>query len=451
MRDTLGEMSEVSFARSGDVNIAYRVVGDGPIDLVYVEGAYSHLDVDWELPAYRHFYERLGEFTRVILFDKRGLGMSDRVTGVCCLEERMDDIRAVMDAVGSERAAVAGESEGGPLSMLFAAAHPERTLALILQGAEVRELKDEEWPWGESTPEEFEAAVARIPERWGKGGGMAYLVPSVANDPALPAYNAWMGKVQRNAATPGSWEAFARMAFGIDVRDVVPTIHVPALIIHQVDDRVCHVGNGRWLAENLPGAKYVELPGADHVPWFDPDATIAEIREFLTGSREAEVPDRVLATVLFTDIVGSTERATALGDRHWRELLEAHHAIVRAELQRFRGREVDTAGDGFLAVFDGPARAIRAGHAIVEALRPLGLEVRVGVHTGEVEELAGGRIGGIAVHIGARVAAEARAGEVLVSSSVRDLVAGSGLSFLDRGVHALKGVSEERQLFALAA
>lgn len=444
-------MPGVKFARSGDVNIAYRVVGDGPIDLVYVEGAYTHLDADWELPAYRRYCERLAEFTRLILFDKRGLGMSDRVPGATALEVRMDDIRAVMDAVGSDQAAIMGESEGGPLGILFAAAHPERTRALILQGAEVRELKDEEWPWGESTPEEFEAYIATIPDRWGQGLGMRYLVPSMEDDPAMPALQDWLAKVQRNAATPASWEAFARMAFDIDVRDVVPTIHVSTLIIHAVDDAICHVGNARWLAKHLPGAKYVELPGADHVPWFDPDATVAEIREFLTGSREAEAPDRVLATVLFTDLVGSTERASELGDRRWRETLESHNAVVRAELTRFRGREVDTAGDGFLAVFDGPARAIRAGRAIVEALGRLGLEVRIGVHTGEVEELPGGKIGGIAVHIGARVAAAAQPGEVLVSSSVRDLVAGSGLSFADRGVHILKGVAEERRLFALAA
>jgi class 3 adenylate cyclase len=442
---------DVKFAKSGDVNIAYQVVGGGPVDLVYIQGAYTHLEVNWELPAFRRYCERLAEFTRLIMFDKRGLGMSERVPGATPLEVRMDDIRAVMDAAGSEEAAIMGESEGGPLAMLFAAAQPERTRALILQGAEVRELTDDEWPWGEATPEEFEGYMASIPERWGKGLGMRYLVPSMADDPSLPALEQWLAKVQRNAATPASWEAFSRMAFDIDVREVVPTIHVPALIIHAVEDQVCHVGSARWLAEHLEGAKYVELPGGDHVPWFDPDETLAEIREFMTGSREAEAPDRVLATVLFTDLVGSTERATVLGDRRWRDLLDSHNASIRAELERYRGREVDTAGDGFLAVFDGPARAIRAGRAIVEAMRRLGLEVRVGVHTGEVEQLAGGKLGGIAVHIGARVAAAAQPGEVLVSSSVRDLVAGSGLDFVDRGVHPLKGVAEERQLFALAA
>jgi class 3 adenylate cyclase len=442
-------MTEVAFARSGDVHIAYRVVGNGPVDLVYVQGAFTHLDTYWELPAYRRYCERLGEFSRLILFDKRGMGMSDRVPGATPLDVRMDDIRAVMDAVGSESAAVMGESEGGPLAMLFAAAHPERTRALILQGAEVRERTDDDWPWGETTQEAFEAYVPTIPDIWGQGWTILDVAPSVRTDPSVGAIQAWMGKVQRNAATPAAWEAFARMAFDIDVRDLVPSIRVPALIIHAQGDHVCHVENGRWLARNLPRSRYVELPGSDHVPWFDPDATLAEIREFLTGSREPEEPDRVLATVMFTDIVGSTELATRLGDRRWRDLLASHHAAIRGELQRYRGREVDTAGDGFLAVFDGPARAIRAALACVAAVRSLGLEIRAGVHTGEIERLADGGIGGITVHVGARVAATAGTGEVLVSSSVRDLVSGSGFSFVDRGNHALKGLEEERRLYAV--
>lgn len=444
-------MAEVAFAQSGDVSIAYRVVGDGPVDLVYVQGAFTHLDVYWELPAFRRYCERLGEFSRLVLFDKRGMGMSDRVPGGTPLDVRMDDIRAVMDAIGSESAALMGESEGGPLAMLFAAAHPERTRSLILQGGEVRERTDEDWPWGESTAEQFEVSIARIPEIWGTGAGIARRVPSIADDPGLPAIQAWWGKAQRNAATPAGWDAFARMAFDIDVRGVVPTIHVPALIMHAAGDRVCHVENARWLSAHLDGARYVEFPGADHLPWFDPDRTVAEIREFMTGSREPEEPDRVLATVVFTDVVGSTELATKLGDRRWRDLLETHHATVRAELARYRGREVDTAGDGFLAVFDGPARAIRAAKSIVDAVRALGLEIRAGIHTGEIEQLPSGDIRGIAVHVGARVAAAADAGEVLVSSSVRDLVAGSGFTFVDRGVHSLKGVEEERRLYAVSA
>jgi class 3 adenylate cyclase len=443
-------MTEVAFARSGDVHIAYRVVGQGPVDLVYVQGAFTHLDAYWDLPPYRRYCERLGEFSRLILFDKRGMGMSDRVPGGTPLETRMDDIRAVMNAVGSESAVVMGESEGGPLALLFAAAHPERTRALILQGGEVRERRDAEWPWGEATPEEFEAYATTIPEHWGDGERVLEIAPSVATDPSLDSIMAWMAKVQRNSATPAAWEAFARMAFDIDVRDVVPSVRVPTLIIHAVGDRICHVENGRWLAKNLSGAQYVELPGSDHVPWFNPDVTLAEIREFLTGSREPEEPDRILATVLFTDIVGSTELAAQLGDRRWRDLLASHHATIRAELRRYRGREVDTAGDGFLAVFDGPARAIRASLACVAAVRSLGLEIRAGIHTGEVEQLPGGDIGGITVHIGARIAAVAAKGEVLVSSSVRDLVSGSGFSFVDRGSHRLKGLTEERRLYAIA-
>jgi pimeloyl-ACP methyl ester carboxylesterase len=438
-------VTEVRFARSGDIDVAYRVVGDGPVDLVCVEGAYTHLEIAWELPQYRRYYERLAEFARVILFDKRGLGMSDRVPGATTLEERMDDIRAVMDAVGSERAAVIGESEGGPLSMLFAAAHPERTVALILQGAEVRERRDDDWPWGEGDEAELEEYLARLPETWGMGLGFQYLFPSVGD---LEWGRAWLGRLQRHAATPASWEAFARMAFEIDVRHVAAAINVPTLVIHAVADQVCHVENARFLARTIPNARYVELAGGDHVPWLDPDATIAEIREFLTGTRESSTPDRALATVLFTDLVGSTGRAAELGDRRWGDLLEQHHASVRRELARFDGLEVDTAGDGFFATFDGPARAIRCAQAIVDAVRPLQLDVRAGLHTGEVE-LADGKVAGIAVNIGARVAAKADAGEVLVSGTVKDLVAGSGLEFDDRGVAALKGVPGEWRLFAV--
>lgn len=440
-------MSEVRFARSGDVDIAYRVVGDGPVDLVYVQGAYTHLEVEWELPQYRRWCERLGDFTRLIVFDKRGMGMSDRVPGATTLEERMDDIRAVMDAVKSERAAVIGESEGGPLAILFAAAHPERTVGLILQGAEVRERTDEDWPWGEATEEEFEEWMVELPERWGRGWPFQYLAPSVGD---VEWGREWAARLQVHAATPASWEAFARMAFDIDVRHVVPAINVPTLIVHAVEDQICHVENARFLARTIPGAKYVELAGGDHVPWFDPDETLAEIREFLTGTREAGTPDRALATVLFTDLVGSTQQTAELGDRRWRYLVEQHHAAVRKELTRFDGHEVDTAGDGFFATFDGPARGIRCAQAIIESVRPLGLEVRAGLHTGEVE-LADGKIAGIAVNIGARVAAQAGAGEVLVSGTVTDLVAGSGLDFEDRGVTVLKGVPGEWRLHAVVA
>ncbi len=440
-------MPAIRFARSGDVSIAYHVVGAGPIDLVYAQGAYTHLEVEWDLPAFRTYCERLGEFTRLILFDKRGLGMSDRVPGATTLETRMDDIRAVMDAVGSERAAIMGESEGGPLALLFAAAHPDRTRALILQGAEVRERADEDWPWGEATAEEFEASVRSLPERWGEGRAFQYLAPSVGD---VPWGRQWLGRLQLNAGTPGSIEAFSRMAFDIDVRAIVSSIHIPTLVLHSVDDVVCHVENARFLARTIPGARYVELPGADHLPWFDADRVLAEIREFLTGEREPAIPERSLATVLFTDVVESTALAARLGDRRWRELLEAHHAAVRQELRRYRGTEIDTAGDGFLATFDGPARAIRCAQSIHGSVAALGLRIRAGVHTGEVERV-GEKLAGIAVHIGSRVAAAAGPDEVWVSGTVHDLVAGSGLAFEDRGVRPLKGVPGDWHLFSVVA
>ncbi len=440
-------MPDIRFARSGDVQVAYDVVGDGPIDIVYVQGAWSHLEVLWELPMYRSFCERIGEFARLIRFDKRGMGMSDRVPGATTLETRMDDIRAVMDAVGSDRASLIGESEGGPLSMLFAAAHPERTQALILQGAEVRERRDNDWPWGEATSEEFEEAMAALPERWGKGEAFQRLVPSVGD---VAWGREWAGKVQRNAATPSAIEGFMRMAFDIDVRTVAPAIKVPTLVFHAVGDQVCHVENARFLARTIAGARYVEREGADHLPWAaDADDFIAELREFLTGDRESRVVDRVLATVLFTDIVGSTERAAELGDRRWSELLATHHHIVRDAIERHGGREVDMAGDGVLATFDGPARAIRSAQVIQHDSEPLGLQVRAGVHTGEVERV-GTDVAGIAVHEGARIAAAAGPGQIWVSDIVRQLTGGSGLRYLDEGRHVLKGIPGERQLYSVA-
>ncbi|MGZ4257579.1 MAG: adenylate/guanylate cyclase domain-containing protein, partial [Gaiellaceae bacterium] len=335
----------------------------------------------------------------------------------------------------------------GPMSMLFAATYPERTRALLLIGAEVKEEKTDDWPWGEATREEFESGMASLGERWGKGLAAPLLFP---DDPDVEGIKRWVGKLQTAAMTPRDAVAFMSVGIDIDVRDVVPTVRVPTLIVHRVDDPVCNVENARFLAANIPGPRYVELPGTLHIPWAGSgDEILAEVREFLTGVREAPEPNRVLATVLFTDIVGSSERATELGDRRWRELLEAHHAAVRRELERFRGRELDTAGDGFLASFDGPARAIRSARAAVDAVRGIGLDIRVGVHTGECEVI-GEKLAGIAVHIGARVAGQARPGEVLVSSTVRDLVAGSGLEFQDRGQTALKGIPGEWRLFALS-
>jgi class 3 adenylate cyclase len=357
----------------------------------------------------------------------------------------MDDIGAVMDAVGSDSASLIGASEGGPLSLMFAAAHPERAKSVILMGGEVRERKDDEWPWGQSTEEEFEASMASISEVWGKAGRFVeYFAPS---QEATRWLIDWSARLQRNANTPGGAEAFMRMAFDIDVRHILSSVHVPALVLHATGDRMVHVENGRYLARELPNARYVELPGDDHFPWFEPDRAIGEIREFLTGHRVSLTPDRVLATVLFTDIVGSTDRAAALGDRAWRGLLEAHNTVVRSQLSRFRGVEVSTAGDGFLATFDGPARAIQCALEIGRLVKEHGLEVRAGVHTGEVERV-GDDVAGISVHIGARIANLAGPSEVLVSGTVRDLVAGSGLEFTDRGTYQLKGVPGEWSVFA---
>jgi pimeloyl-ACP methyl ester carboxylesterase len=434
---------DVQYARNGDVNIAYQVVGDGPRDLVLVSGFVSHLELDWEGRQSAHFLERLASFSRLIRFDKRGTGLSDRPGGLPDLETRMDDVRAVMDAVGSERAAIFGYSEGGPMSVLFAASYPSRTTALVLYGTYAkRRDPTEEYPWAPTREERLRYAE-EIEEAWAGKADMLRMAPSSDEVEA-----AWWARRARAAASPGAARDLILMNSQIDVRHVLPIVAVPTLVLHRTGDSDSRAEEGRYLAEHIPGARFVELPGDDHVPWIDADQTLAEIEEFLTGVRPLPEPDRVLMTLLFTDIVGSTERARALGDRRWRELIDEHHAVVRRELERFRGREVDTAGDGFFATFDGPARAVRAAEAIRDGVRPLGLEIRAGVHTGECE-LAGNAVRGIAVHTAARVAGQAGAGEVFVSSTVRDLVAGSGLEFDDRGAADLKGVGE-LQLFAVA-
>jgi pimeloyl-ACP methyl ester carboxylesterase len=436
---------EVRYAPSGEIDIAYQVLGQGPPDLIWIAGIFTHLDVLWENAGYRRFCERLASFSRLILFDKRGMGLSERVRAGT-IEERMDDARAVLDAVGSERAVLAGVSEGGLMSIVFAATYPERTEALLLCGAELKEEKTDDWPWGEATRAEHEANMATLRERWGKGLAAPVFLP---DEPDPEAAKAWLGRLQTASMTPRDAVAFMDMAFDIDVRDVVPAVRVPTLILHRVDDPVCHVENARYLAKHIPDAAYVELPGSAHLPWVGGSEIVDEIREFLTGVREAPEPDRVLATVLFTDIAGSTERAAELGDRRWRDLLESHNAAIRRELERFRGRELDTAGDGFLASFDGPARAIRCARAAIDAVHGLGLEIRAGVHTGECE-VVDGKLAGVAMHIGARVAGKADPGELLVSGTVHDLVAGSGIEFEDRGTSVLKGVRGEWQLFAVS-
>ena len=435
------------YARSGRVHIAYQVIGQGPMDLVFVPGWLSHLESGWEEPGLARFLERLATFSRLILFDKRGTGLSDRVpeTELPTLEQRMSDVQAVMEAVGLERAALLGVSEGGPMCALFAVTYPERTTALIMYGSYPRWVRADDYPWA-LTREQHEQAMAVYERRWGEPIGLKVFAPSTAAD---EGFRQRWARLLRQSASPAAAVALYRMNIEIDIRHVLPTIHVPTLLIHRSGDLLVDVAGSRFMSERIPGARLVELPGADHLWWVgDSDAIVDEIEEFLTGARHVAEPDRVLATVLFVDMVGSTERAVEMGDRRWREVLTGYREAVRRELGRFRGREVDTAGDGLLATFDGPARAVRCACSVKEAVRSLGLEVRAGLHTGEVE-LMGDRVAGIAVHIGARVGALADAGGVLVSSTVKDLVAGSGLRFADRGAHVLKGVPGEWRLFAV--
>lgn len=434
---------ETQYARSGDVHIAYQVVGDGSVDLVWVPG-YQHLEMLWEWPATAQIMRRLSSFSRLILFDKRGTGLSDPVplTTLPTLEEWMDDVRAVMDAVGSERAAILAFFEGGPMAMLFAATYPERTSALVLVNTYARFSRTQDYPWG-VPPERLEAALETGRASWRTGSLIAWQVPSRAND---AEYRGWWARFERASASPGTFAAIARVNAQVDVRHVLPSIQAPTLILHSRDNPGIRVGHGRYLADNIPGARYVEVDSPDTF-YFHPEP-YDEIEEFITGVRPAPGRDRILATVLFTDIVDSTKRAAEVGDARWRELLDSHHMMVRRELAKGRGHEVKMLGDGFLATFDGPARAIHCAHAILDGIRGLGLDVRAGLHTGECD-LIGEDVGGIAVHIAARVVALAEPGEVLVSSTVKDLVAGSGIRFIERGIHDLKGVPGEWHLFAV--
>jgi class 3 adenylate cyclase len=434
---------KTSYAKSGDVNVAYQVLGDGPLDLVYVQGWLSHLDFQWTDPTVASFLRRLAAFSRLIMFDKRGSGLSDPVAGAPVFEERMDDIRAVMDAVGSERAALLGFSEGAALSVLFAASHPERTTGLILyDGVAVGPLVED--PIAE-TWRELALRIRDTLDRWGEGETMHWIAPSLV-DRGLPQH--FWGAFERASMSPGMATSLWEMIMRLDVRSVLPSIRVPTLVLHHSDSPI-PAAQGKLLAEEIPGARYVELPGRDHLPGAgDPEAVAGEVEEFLTGAREGGRPDRVLATVLFTDIVDSTRRAAELGDKSWRELLERHDALVRSQLERFRGREVKQTGDGFLASFDGPARAIHCACAIGEEARELGIEIRAGLHTGECE-LIGDDLGGVAVHVAARVGALARPSEVLVSGTVKDLVMGSEIDLVDRGSHELKGVPGEWRLLAV--
>ena len=440
---------ETRYAKSGDVHIAYQVCGSGPMNVVFLPGWISHVELNWEEPAFARFMDRLGSFATVACFDKRGTGLSDPVpvAELPTLEQRMDDVRAVMDDAGMDRAALMGISEGGALGVLFAATYPERTTALVLYGCWASMTRTEDYPWGLPAWAR-EQALASIEDGWSRGDAIEMLAPSVAGD---GAFRTRWARFQRMSASVGAAVAIMRMNFDTDVRAVLPLVSTPTLVIARTDDRMVRVGHCRYLAERIPGAQYLELPGEDHLFFVgDNEPVLGEMEEFLTGQRGAAEPERALATVLFTDIVGSTEMAVALGDLGWRDLLERHDQALRRQLERFRGRLVKSAGDGVLAVFDGPARAIRYAVAVREALRSLDIEIRSGIHTGEVE-LRGDDLAGIAVHIAARVEAQARAGEILVSRTVADLVAGSGLEFEDRGEHELKGVPGRWRLFSVDA
>jgi class 3 adenylate cyclase len=435
------------YAKSGELDIAYQVMGDGPIDLLVVPPGFSVMEPSWSWPALADSWRRLARFSRLILLDKRGTGLSDRVTGLPTLEERMDDVRAVMDATGSSRAALLGGSEAGPIATLFAATYPERVSALVLLAAMVK--------WSAApdlcaamTDEDEQVMLDYLDESWGSGrSGELLYAPSLAGDSATREL---VGRFESMAGSPNAMRRLIAMDKQIDIRHVLSTVSAPSLVVHRIGDRIVPVEHGRYYAQKISGARYVELPGDDHWWWTGSgDDTIAqEIEEFLTGERPEPERDRVLKTILFTDIVESTQVAVGLGDQRWRELLDRHDATVRGALDRFRGDEIKTTGDGFFAAFDGPARAIRCAQAITHDAGGLGLDVRVGLHTGECER-RGTDLAGIAVHTGARVAALAGPGEVLVTSTVRDLVAGSGIEFRDRGRHALKGIPGHWQLLAV--
>ncbi len=431
------------YAKSGDVHIAYQVIGDGPRDIVFVPGWVSHVERGWAFPAFAHLLERLASFSRLIIFDKRGTGLSDPVATVPTLEERMADLRALMDEVSSERAILFGECEGVPLSVVFAAAHPERVDGLLLYGGMPGVHVNPDEPRWIDEADGLRDAV----DHWGQGKTLELFAPSLAGN---ERDRRSMGEFERAAASPGMACALLQSLRDIDVATAAASVHVPTLILHRRDDYV-PIGPARELARLIPGSRFVELEGRDHALTVgDTEAIVGEVEEFVTGTRRQPEPTRALLTVLFTDIVGSTRLAAELGDSRWRTLLDAHNQIVRRQLEEHRGREVKTIGDGFLVTFDGPARAIWCARAITEAVRELDVHVRAGIHTGEAE-LLGDDIGGMAVHIGARVVALAGPDEVLVTRTVRDLVAGSGIAFTDRGAHELKGVPGKWDVLAVAA
>jgi class 3 adenylate cyclase/predicted alpha/beta hydrolase len=437
------------YAKSGDVSVAYQVTGHADIDLVWAPGTVSHLDLDWESPGDVWWMDRCHAFSRLIRFDKRGTGLSDRVTAAASLEERTDDIRAVMDAAGSERAAILGFSEGGSMACLFAATYPNRTRALIVWGGQARWVRAPDAPWGINR-DEYERVIADlaangVTESYVRGWGAG-----IGDEPSQEEVEEVM-RYFRSGASPASIAALERMNMDIDLRDVLPDIRVPTLIVNATDDPLSPIEGARYLAKQIPDARLLEYPDTVHLPGSRSTAApiLDEIEEFVTGTRPSPLTDRVLGTILFTDIVGSTKTAAELGDARWKELLIEHAARSRSELKRFQGREVDAAGDGFFAIFDGPARAVRCAQAIGDAARQLGIRIRAGCHTGEVE-LAGDDVRGLAVHLGARVSALAGPDEILVSSTVKDLTVGSGIAFEDAGVHELKGVPDRWRLYRVA-
>jgi pimeloyl-ACP methyl ester carboxylesterase len=436
------------YATSEDgTSIAYQVRGEGPLNLVFVPGFVSHVELVWEEPAIARFLRRLASFSRLAIFDKRGQGLSDRLGRPPTLEESMDDLRAVMDAAEFERAAVFGISEGGPMSALFAATHPDRVSSLVLYGTFARMLRAPDFEEGVSE-RRLDSWAETVQAQWGGAVAVDLWAPS---EQGSAEFERWWGRLLRQGTSPRGAIELMNLYRQIDIRAVLPAIEVPTLVLHRADDRLMPLRQGRYLARQIDGARLVELEGSDHLPTVgNQDALLDEVEEFLVGSRRAGAPERALATILFTDIVGSTETAARLGDRAWRDLLERHDATVRRELAVHRGHEVKTMGDGFLATFDGPARAIRCAWTIREDLRRSGVEVRSGIHTGEVD-LIGDDVGGMAVNIGARVGALGGAGEVLVSSTVRELVVGSGIEFEERGAHELKGAPGEWRLYAVAA
>jgi pimeloyl-ACP methyl ester carboxylesterase/class 3 adenylate cyclase len=435
---------DTRYAKAPDgTSIAYQVVGDGSVDLVYAAGIWSNVDLMWDERLWAYFLERLSSFCRLIVFDMRGVGLSDRGPDRPTIELQRDDIAAVMDAVGIDGGIVFAQARAAAMAMLFAATHPERTKALILYAPIAKTVATPDFPHGK-TPQEQQDFVERFVDEVGTGRNLAVQAPSVADD---DRFVAWWARFERLVASPSAYEELARIFTDVDVREALPAIHVPTLVIHRQGDRIASAPQARYVADRIDGARLVELPGFDHIPFVgDADAILDEVEEFVTGARTGPPVDRVLATVLFTDIVGSTERQAALGDRGWKSMLEQHHAVVREQLQRYRGIEQDTAGDGFYLRFDGPARAIQCATAIVAAIRPLGIEVRAGVHTGECEVIEG-KCSGLSVSIGARVMARAGPSEVLISQTVKDLTAGSGMALADAGEHELKGVPDRWHLY----